>query len=214
MFLICYNNNMDKQDYLNEISNSTKPTATSNTPKIFSSKFFLAGIIGITFFIIIVIAGSAISGSKDSIKDKLFSLILHISYTTDVIKEYQPHVKSSDLRSYSESLNNVLSSDTSSLTTYAEEKYDYKTKSIKESVQEEEQTYKDDLLSDLFNAKITGSLDFIYAQKLATDISLIQSRETQIIKATSDSDLRNTLNTSYESLTVLYNKFNSFSESK
>ena len=214
-FLICYNNiNMDKQDYLNEISNSTRPATVSSTPKIFSSKFFWVGIIGVILFILIAIVGSVIGGSKNYVKDNLFSLILHINYTTDVIKEYQPHVKSSDLRSYSESLNNILSGDISNLTTYAKDKYDYSTKSIKESVQEEEQIYKDTLLSDLFNAKITGSLDFVYAQKLATDISLIQSREAQIIKTASDSNLRDTLNTSYDSLTVLYDKFNSFSEFK
>ena len=102
----------------------------------------------------------------------------------------------------------------SSLTTYATNKYNFKPKEVNKSIVEEETSYKDTLISDLFNAKITGSLDQVYAQKLATDISLIQSRETQLIKSSSLSDLQDDLHSSYDSLTNLYDKFNNFSESK
>ena len=205
---------MDKQEYLNEISTSAKATAIKHTPTIFSSKFFWVGTIGAILFIIIIIIGSIISGSKTNVKEHLFSLILHMDNTKEVVEEYRPDIKSSDLRSYGASLVTILSNDSSSLTAYATEKYDFKTKNVKESITEEETSRKDDLSSDLFNAKITGSLDHIYAQKLTTDISLIQSLESQIIKASSDPTLQDILNASYESLTVLYDKFKTFSESK
>lgn len=205
---------MDKQEYLNEISASTRPTTTKNSHKFFSSKLFWVGIIGVSLLIIIIIIGSLISGSSTSTKDQVSSLIIHLDNTTELIKEYQSNVKSSDLRSHSASLNGVLSNTSSQLTTYATEKYNYKLKEVKKSIVEEETSYKDTLNSDFFNAKITGSLDQVYAQKLATDISLIQSREAQILKSSSDANLSDILNTSNESLTNLYDKFNNFSESE
>ena len=205
---------MDKQEYLNEISASTRPAAPSNTHKFLSSKFLWVGIIGVLLLIIIIVIGSLLSGSNTSTKDRVSSLILHLDNTTEVIKEYQPYVKSSDLRSYSASLSGILSNTSSSLTTYATNKYNFKPKEVNKSIVEEETSYKDALISDLFNAKITGSLDQVYAQKLAIDISLIQSRETQLIKSSSLSDLQDDLRSSYDSLTNLYDKFNNFSESK
>ena len=146
---------MDKQEYLNEISASTRPASTKNSQKFLSSKLFWVGIIGVLLLIVIIIIGSLISGSSTSTKDQVFSLIIHLDNTTDLIEEYQPSVKSSDLRSHSASLNGVLSNTSSSLTTYATEKYNYKLKEVNKSIVEEETSYKDTLNSDFFNAKIT-----------------------------------------------------------
>ncbi len=205
---------MDRQEYLNEISASTRPVKSRNVPSFLSSKFLWIGIIGVVLLIIIIIIGSVLSGAKTDSKNQLFSLILHMDNTVEAIKEYQPHVKSSDLRSYSASLSTILSNNSNDITNYATEKYNFSPKTIKDSVVEEQTSYKDALMSDFFNAKITGSLDYVYAQKLATDISIIQSLEAQLMKTASDSFLKDTLGTSYESLTILYNNFYNFSESK
>ena len=73
---------------------------------------------------------------------------------------------------------------------------------------------KDGLSEELFEAKINGILDRIYAHKMAYEISLITARESQIIKSVNNDVLKEALVKSYDSLGVLYDKFNDFSETK
>ena len=202
---------MDRQEYLNQISAVNRP---AKKPKsgIFASKFFWAGVIGAAALVFILIIGAILGGGKTSDKEKLFALILHIDNTTEVIGEYQSNVKSSDLRSYSASLNGVLSNTSKDLTNYAAEKYNFKAKDVDKNIMEEETTSKDGLKSELFEAKINGVLDRIYAHKMAYEISLITTREAQLIRSAGNETLKQALTTSYNSLDNLYSKFNDFSE--
>lgn len=202
---------MDKQEYLNQISAKNRPTKKSGN-KIFSSKFFWVGVIGVVALILIIIVGSMLGGGKTSTKDKLFSLILHIDNTSEIIEEYQANIKSSDLRSISASLNSVLSNTSKDLNNYAAEKYNSKEKNTSEKITEEETVAKDDLYNELFEAKINGILDRIYARKMAYEISIIVAREEQILKASDDDMLKEHLNDSLNSLNILYDKFDNFSE--
>ena len=204
---------MNRQEYLNEISTPDRPAPKPMTG-ILASKFFRVGIIGASLLIIIIIIGAILSGSKSGVKDHIFSLITRLNNTSETITEYQPSVKSSDLRSYSASLFSIISDTNKSLTDYATEKYDYKPKNVKDSIVEEETSAKDALSSELFAAKINGLLDTTYAQKMAYEISLIMSRESQIINSITNPDLKERLTSSHNSLDNLYPKFNDFSESK
>lgn len=203
---------MDRQEYLNQISTKNLPSTGGKKPGILSSKFFWVGAIGIGALVLIIIIGSLISGGKASGKDQLFSLILHVDNTSELIEAYQPNVKSSDLRSHSASLYSVLSNTSRELTEFAEEKYNFKEKDIKKDLAEEETTAKDGLEAELFEAKINGILDRIYAHKMAYEISLITTREAQIMKSINNDTLNEILTTSYNSLETLYDKFNNFSE--
>jgi hypothetical protein len=89
-----------------------------------------------------------------------------------------------------------------------------KPKDANENIAEEETLAKDDLVNELFEAKINGNLDRIYAHKMAYEISLITSREIQLYKSTNNESLKEILDTSYNSLSNLYDKFNDFSETK
>ena len=202
---------MDRQEYLNQISAKNRPTKKSGN-KIFSSKFFWVGVIGVVALILIIIVGSMLGSGKTSTKDKLFSLILRIDNTSEIIKEYQTNVKSSDLRSISASLDGVLSSTSKDLTNYAVEKYNFKDKDVPKKIMEEENTVKDNLYNELFEAKINGILDRIYARKMAYEISIMLAREEQILKASSDDTLKGYLDGSLTSLNILYDKFDNFSE--
>ena len=204
---------MDGQQYLNQISEETRPVAKSGGKKgILRSKFFLVGAIGIVLLILIIIIGSAIGSNKGGEKNLSYALKLHLDNTAEVVQEYQPSVKSSELRSNSASLYGVLTNTSRDLTSYLEEKYDFKDKDISKSMLEEAELAKDGLDSELFEAKINGILDRIYAHKMAYEISLITSEEAKLIKSSSNEALTNLLNTSYESLTNLYDKFSDFSE--
>lgn len=202
---------MDRQEYLNQISAKNR-SAKGGKPKILSSKFFWVGAIGIGALILIIIIGALLGGGKTSGKDQLFSLILHINNTSELIETYQQNVKSSDLRASSASLYSVLTNDSKKLTEFAEEKYNFKEKDVEKSLIEEEATAKDGLEAELFEAKINGVLDRIYAHKMAYEISLITNREVQIMKSVNNDSLDDILTTSYNSLDNLYEKFNGFSE--
>lgn len=210
---------MDGQQYLNQISEANRPKAKAGGKKggvsgILSSKFFLIGAIGLGLLIVIVIIGAVLGSNKGGAKSLSYDLKLHLDNTAEVVKEYQPDVKSSALRSSSASLYGVLTNTSRDLTSYLEGKYNFKDKDISKNVVEEAEEAKDGLANELFEAKINGILDRIFAHKMAYEISLLTAEEAQLIKASSDEALTELLNTSYESLSNLYDKFNDFSETK
>ena len=131
-----------------------------------------------------------------------------------MIQEYQQNVKSSILRSNSASLSGVLANTSRDLTDYLVNKYKFKDKDISKKIVEEATLAKDELTNELFEAKINGILDRIYAHKMAYEISLLTAEEAKLIKASQDDALTELLTTSHESLSNLYDKFNDFSETK
>lgn len=203
---------MDGQEYLNQISMQNRPVKKSGVSKLLSSKIFLVSMIGVVLLILIIIVGSILGGGKGGDKNLSFALKLHLENTEEVIQDYQPNVKSSDLRSSSASLYSVLSNTNRELTDYITEKYNYKESDVSESIVSDAELARDELETGLFNAKIGGTLDRTYALKMAYEISLIKSEEAKIINSTKNSDLAGILTTSYNSLENLYNKFNDFSE--
>ncbi len=204
---------MEGQEYLNQISATNRPT-TKAKGGLFSSKFFKLGMIGLIIFLLIAIFGAILGSGKGGEKELSFALKLHLDNTTSIITEYQPSVKSSILRSNSASLYGVLSNADKKLTDYITEKYDYKEKNVNKKILSEAATAKDALSTELFNAKINGILDRIYAHKMAYEISLIMTEEAKIINMTKNDDLKEAFNSSYGSLENLYSKFNDYSETK
>ena len=209
---------MDGQQYLNQISKASKPVKKVGGKKgisnILSSKFFIIGAVAIGLLVIIIIIGAILGGNKDNTKTLSYDLKLHLDNTSEVIQEYQQNVKSSILRSNSASLSGVLANTSRDLTDYLVNKYKFKDKDISKKIVEEATLTKDELTNELFEAKINGILDRIYAHKMAYEISLLTAEEAKLIKASQDDALTELLTTSHESLSNLYDKFNDFSETK
>ncbi|MBR2841562.1 hypothetical protein IKE80_02165 [Candidatus Saccharibacteria bacterium] len=209
---------MDGQQYLNQISKANKPVKRAGGKKsisnILSSKFFIIGAVAIGLLVIIIIIGAILGGNKDNTKTLSYDLKLHLDNTSEVIQEYQQNVKSSILRSNSASLSGVLANTSRDLTDYLVNKYKFKDKDISKKIVEEATLAKDELTNELFEAKINGILDRIYAHKMAYEISLLTAEEAKLIKASQDDALTELLTTSHESLSNLYDKFNDFSETK
>lgn len=200
---------MDGQDYLNQISASIRPEKKSKMNFMNSNIFkIIAG--AIIAFILIAIIGGIINGGKTSTKDQAISLKLNIDSALSVISEYQPSVKSSDLRSNSASLYSVLSNTNRDLTSFITENYNYSSKSDDKKFEEAVALERDGLESALFEAKINGILDQVYANKMAYAISLISSKEANLFNATNSEDLQNLLSSSYNSLNNIYDKFANF----
>lgn len=161
-------------------------------------------------FIAIVIVGAIINGGKAGAKDQAIALKLNIDSTLSVISKFQPSVKSSDLRSSSASLYSVLSNTNRELTNFITENYDYNSKNDDKKFADDVALERDGLESALFEAKINGVLDQVYANKMAYVISLISTKETSLYNATSNEELQSLLTTSYNSLKNLYDKFGDF----
>ena len=206
---------MDGQQYLNQISESEKAVKKARGKKnIFSSKFFILGMIALGILLLTVILGAVLGGGKKSEKALSYDLKLHLDNTAEVIKTYQNDIKSSELRSESASLYGVLSNTSKELTDYLVEKYNFKDKSISKEKIEEATLVKDALSNELFEAKINGILDRIFAHKMAYEITIIQTEEARLVDATNNERLQELLGESDESLTILYEKFSNFSEAK
>ena len=161
-------------------------------------------------FILIAIIGGILSGGKTGVKDQAIELKLNIDSTLEVISEFQQSIKSSDLRSSSASLYSVLSNTSRDLTTYVTENYEYTPKNDNKKFADDVALERDGLESALFEAKINGVLDQVYANKLAYVISLIYTKELNLKKATSKEDLQAILDSSINSLSTLYDKFDNF----
>lgn len=210
---------MDGQQYLDQITESNRPMQKAGSKRLggrkwWKSKVFILGASAVGVIILLAILGAVISGNRVSEKSLSFDLKLHLDYTTEVIDEYQTDVKSANLRSYSASLRGVLSNTSSSLKSYLEDRYGFKDKDISKAAKEAAELEKDALTNELFEAKINGILDRIYAHKMAYEISMLLAEESRIYDNTSNAALQSLLNESYESLTNLYDKFNDFSETK
>ena len=205
---------MDEQEYLNQISADSRPVQPSKFSKIITSKFFLIGAISIVALTIIIIIGTVINANKTDIKSLSFSLKLHLDNTSSIINDYQNKIKSSDLRSSNASLSSIISSTNKKLTDFITNKFSYNAKNVSSKITDQANLEKDNLNAELFQAKINGNLDRIYAHKMAYQIQLLSTEESKIYKSTKDDELKSILSDSYNSLQTLYDSFNNFSETK
>ena len=94
------------------------------------------------------------------------------------------------------------------------EKYNFKVKDIEKKKVEEAKQQMDALDSELFEAKINGILDRIFAHKIAYEISMIMSEEAKLLNSTRNDEYHAVVEENYNSLKNLYDKFNDFSEAK
>ena len=209
---------MDGQEYLTQISqDDTRPKRQKDTggglgidfKKILHSKVFIGVVVGLIVLFLVMIITSVMSGSKEDISDLATKLKTEIDTTTEMINKYQDRVKSSTVRSNGASLYSVLSGTGLGLSGWITTVYpDYKGLSEKEEAKLEES--KVALDEELFEAKITGKLDWTFSQKMAEQIASILTQEDKIYKQTKDDDLKQILESNYSSLENLYNAFDNY----
>ena len=134
------------------------------------------------------------------------------------LQNHQKQVKSSTLRSDSASLYSSMSNTNRDLGNYLTEKYKSKVSDVKNIIGEKKVNEltleRDGLEADLFEAKINGNLDRIYAHKMSYEVSVIMNDETKLYNGSNDDALKAILSTSYTSLENLYNSISNFSEAK
>ena len=199
---------MDSQSYLNEISSTAHP-AEKPKKNILSNKFVLVGIILVVGIALMSIIGTILSNGKSGVKEQAFEIKFRLESVSNVISDYQRYVKSSDLRSSSASLSGVLSNTNRDLSAYIDGTY---SNGPEKDIQASENERTEALKNELFNAKINGNLDRIYAHKMDYEISVLIQMENKLIKSSSNETLTSILQTSTDSLTNIQSKFSDYSE--
>lgn len=205
---------MEGQEYLNQISAAAKPKKQASDSRFSKSTLIIGGVVALVLLIAMIIFGAILGGNKDKEKNAGIALALHLKNTSEIIQDYQQYIRSSNLRSSSSSLMSITTDTNRNLINYLTEKYNYKEKDVDSNILEQATLEKDGLESELFEAKINGILDRIYAHKMAYEISSLMSEETRLMDLTKVEALDELLKTSFDSLNVLYENFNSFSETK
>lgn len=200
---------MDNQAYLDQISPVPKKTTISGD--LFKSKIMKLIIGGIAAVIAIIIFGVIIN-SGESEEIKCTKLQLHTQNLSQIVEDFQPSVKSSSLRSNSTSFNSILTNIEVTNGNYLKEKYDFKKSDIDKKLTEKEQNLYAELNNDLFTAKINGLLDRTYARKMAYEAAVLRSYIEEVYKKTKDEEYKSALKSFFESLSVLEETFDSFSE--
>ena len=193
---------MNDQEYLKQISDEVR-----------SSTAFKVGVGGLVAFIVLAIFGTILSSGKVDLKTRCAALRLRLTNTAEVISDYQNNIKSSALRSNSASLRAVLSDTSNKLLGYLEEKYSLKDGRESKDLKEEAKLNKENLEASLFEAKINGILDRMFAHEMAYEVSLLITEETSIYNA-GDSALKSIMETSLTSLKSLHEIFDNYSETK
>lgn len=202
---------MDNQAYLDQISPVEKKTILSGD--LFKSKVMKLIIGGVVAVIAIIIFGTIIN-SGESEETKCIKLQLHTQNLSTIVKDFQPSLKSSKLRSNSTSLDAILKNISVTNEKYLKEKYDFKKSSISEKLEEQEQNLYAELNNDLFTAQINGYLDRTYARKMSYESALLRSYIENISVKNKTEEYKAELESFIKSLDLLEETFDSFSETK
>ena len=203
---------MDKQAYLDQISQSVRPEKQSPFSSI--SPVIKYGLLGAIVLIILLFFLSALGSQGDKLQESAFALKIHVDNVETEIDTYHSSLKSSVLRSYSTSLKTILLNMSPALNSYVTNQYEYSDKTIPDSVTTDEETLLTTLDESLFKAKINGYLDSTYASEMAYEISIITARIETVFDDIDDESLRATIQSSYDSLNLLYDNFANFSPAK
>ena len=202
---------MDDKEYLKHISSTVRPQKAPNTG-FTSSPLFKVILFGVIGLILIIVLGSFLGGGDG--KTKLASLQLHLDNTSELISVYQKSIKSSDLRSTSASLYSVLTNTSREVEDFLKTNYKFSVGSLEQNVKDQAIINKDELDAELLEAKINGLLDRVFVLKIKYEISAFMAEETDIYNSTSNESLQTIIGSSYNSLSTLYDKLDSFSETK
>lgn len=202
-------------EYLNQIAAENRalkaqPVKTFGNINI-SPNMIKWGIIGTVAFFVILFIGSLLSGGTDREKELIDQIVLRTSNISTSINNYNPHVKSSDLRSMSTSLSAVLSEVNLNLTNYKTENYPEDKSSESDPLYVSETEFNAILVNDLEVARLSGRLDRIYAREYSYQISMLLSLESELYSRTDSTQLQSYLTSSTNNLKLIQSQLDSYS---
>ena len=213
---MCYTISMNNKEYLEQISADSRKKAGSAggffgfniSPRL--GKIIIGAFIAAV--LIIVIGGIAsIAGGSSSERDYLDRIYLRANNLMTAMSTYNKKVKSSSLRSMGNSLNAVLSETSYNVSTILKENYEATPgKPAKEKILKEEEQDLTDLTDSLENARISGTLDRVYAHNFTYAIDMLLNLESEAINKAKKQNTIDALTTSRTNLDQLYTQFDNF----
>ena len=204
---------MNNQDYLDQITASTKPSKigsgiTSIIPPL-ALKFIIGGV---ALAILIIIFGAIFGNMGTKSEDIAKQLSVRLKNVSATIEKYNPETKSSQLRQLGSSTNSVLSDTKRSLDDFLLKKYNYKKPDEKSKMYTDETAHIEKVNNELEYARLNAFLDRYYVRQLLHQIELILSMESDINARTDNTDLINIMNNSAHSLTEIHTKIEKTAE--
>ena len=175
----------------------------------FSKKVLIPlGVIAVVAIIIIIMV---LSGNKKSPLEDVFRLNARLTNLSNTINNYKGALKSSDLRSTSSSLANILTSTSSAVTPLtATDEYKKLSKSATEQISAEETEQSNTLNTTLENAKLNATLDRTYAREMSYQVYQLIQLEQSTKETTNDESLKTALDSSINNLNASYNDLSNF----
>ncbi len=207
---------MNNLEYLNQISQSSRPVSTKKTT---SSKFPVALIakivgIGLAIFMVILLIGGIISNVNSRIPELTKQIYTRSINLDKTLKTYNKLLKSSRLRSIGSSLDAILTSSQNQLENYLESKYGKQATTPKNSILEEETTMTEKLERNLTNARLNGILDRMYKNQIEYQVSLLLSMCSELEARAKDDALLEIITQMDSNLTTIQESFETYSEIK
>lgn len=188
---------MNNLEYLNQISQETRPTSAKKSNSL--SLIIKIAVGGIAAFLFIMCVGLVLNAGKSSPTDLTKQLYIRTANLNTTLTTYNKSLKSSQLRAIGTSLNGVLTGASASLSNYllpeGGEKGDL---NPPEKLLATETTTDEELNTSLNNAKLNGILDRVYANQIQLQVSLLISFIAQLEPRTKDEALLDII-TQYQS---------------
>lgn len=179
---------MNNLEYLNQISQETRPTSTKKSNPL--SLVIKIAIGGIVAFLFIMCVGIVLNAGKSSPTDLAKQLYVRTANLNTTLTTYNKSLKSSQLRAIGTSLNGVLTGASASLSNYllpeGGEKGDL---NPPEKLLVVETATDEELNTSLNNAKLNGILDRVYANQIQLQVSLLIAFISQLEPRTKDEAL-------------------------
>lgn len=188
---------MNNLEYLNQISQETRPTSTKKSNPL--SLVIKIAVGGIVAFLFIMCVSIVLNAGKSSPTDLAKQLYVRTANLNTTLTTYNKSLKSSQLRAIGTSLNGVLTGASASLSNYllpeGGEKGDL---NPPEKLLAVETATDEELNTSLNNAKLNGILDRVYANQIQLQVSLLIAFISQLEPRTKDEALLDII-TQYQS---------------
>lgn len=205
---------MDNFEYLNQISQSNRPTRhhfakpkgglkTSMVVKL------SAGAV-VIFFLLMAIGGMLGNlGNKSSELTK--QVYVRTTNLNQVVTSFNRDLKSSRLRAIGASLSAILTSTSNQLSAYLVKDGKDKNALIPDAkTTASEAALINELNTSLTNAKLNGVLDRFYDNQIGLQVSLLMSQVSELISRTKDSDLKQILLPFHSSLETIHQSIEAY----
>lgn len=205
---------MDNFEYLNQISQSNRPTKRSfMKPKGGLKTSMVVKLVagGIVLFFLLMAFGSMLGNLGNKSSELTKQVYVRTTNLNQVVTTFNRDLKSSQLRAIGTSLATVLTNTSNQLSAYLVKDGKDKNALIPDTkTTESEAALTDELNTTLTNAKLNGVLDRFYDNQIGLQVSLLMAQVSELNARTKDSELKQILLPFYSSLSTIHQSFESF----